>query len=60
MYSGRDGVSGVYPQYVECDIGVGDMMVWKGTMLWITFVGEWRKTSRDERDEVVVERSFIK
>ena len=35
------------------------MMVWKGTMLWITIVGEWRETPRDEGDEVVVELSFI-
>ena len=35
------------------------MMVWKWTVSWITFKGEWRESTRDERDEVVVKLGVI-
>ena len=48
-----------HPVYVECDKGVVNMMVWKWTVSWITFKGEWRESTRDERDEVVVKLGVI-
>ena len=49
-------MSVVDPKDVECDKGVSDVTVRKWT---ITFVGDWRKSMRNERDEVVIKLSIV-